>query len=106
MVNHYDCSINWNEWDNTPKLNTKETRTMKPKITETLSKIINDIKNENEKGFGLLSEDECNGRLLDILRKYGLEDDEDILDEACGNVGLIRDAEQGIYYLPALTKGK
>lgn len=68
------------------------------KSHDILNLIINKIHSENER-HGVMSEDEDNGRLLSILSKYELEDDEEMLEDAFGDDGLhrIRDAEAGIY---------
>jgi hypothetical protein len=72
-----------------------ETATMT--IASKLDQIVELIKETNRSG--LLAEDSTNERIIEILREFDLDDDDDLLAAELGSRGLdrIRDAENGIY---------
>jgi len=90
--------VNFSNWALLPTKNEQ--------LLSILDRIIMLIKSENEylihNGDGevtCIADEPDNGKTLDILREFDLDDDTNVLEEVFGSDGAkaIRDAEQGIY---------
>lgn len=82
------------------KFNVRQFREKRRAEMKTLTQqIVSEIKQANDDRETTISNDQSNEVILEILQKYGLDDDEDLIIEKLGIGGLhsIRDAEQGIY---------
>ena len=68
-------------------------------MNNLLIKIINEIKASNELSCSIMKNDNTNEKILNILKQYELDDDEETLENNFGLAGLhaIRDAEAGMY---------
>ena len=66
---------------------------------ELLNKILDEIKQSNNKNAVAMGDEDDNEKLLSILRKYNLEDYADFLCCVFGNKGYdkIREYEKGMY---------